>query len=80
MSDNTTKLKSILADVFNVGIEKINDDTSPDSLKEWDSLNHLKLILALESSFNVQLSEEQTVEILSFTLIKEVLKEHNISL
>jgi acyl carrier protein len=76
--DNLNKLKNILATVFKVEPEIITESTSPDSLPSWDSLNHLKLILAIESEFNVQLTEEQSIEILSFPLIKEILKEHNI--
>ena len=44
----------------------------------WDSLKHLNLVLALEEQFGVSLTEEQSVEILSYPLIKAVLGEHGI--
>lgn len=78
MTENDKKLKQVLADVFDVEVNSIADDASQDSIEAWDSLNHLKLVLALESAFNVSFSEEQSVEILSLGLIKEVLKEHNV--
>lgn len=73
-----SQLKKILANLFNVSPEEINDDTSMDTIEKWDSLNHLNLILALESELNVTLTEENTIEILSYPLIKTVLQEHGL--
>jgi acyl carrier protein len=72
------KLKKILASVFKVESTNINEDTSVDNIETWDSLNHLNLVLALELEFNVSLTEEQTIEIMSYPLIKLVLQEHGI--
>jgi acyl carrier protein len=78
MSDNENKLKKILADVFKVELTLINEESSVDNIDRWDSLNHLNLVLALELEFNVSFTEEQTVEILNYPLIKIALKEHGI--
>ena len=72
------KLKEVLANVFKVTVDMINDEASPDSIKEWDSLRHMNLVLALEENFGVELSDDQVVEILNFKLIKLVLNEHGI--
>lgn len=74
------KVKEVLANVFKIKIENIDEATSMDTVQEWDSLNHLKLILALEDELDISFLEEETVEILSFELIKEVLKEHGIEM
>ena len=50
-----------------------------DTVSQWDSVKHLNLVLAIEDTFNVSLTEEQSLEILSFPLIKLVLAEHGIS-
>lgn len=75
-----TKLKGILAKLFNMKIEEINDNTSIDSVEEWDSLKHLKLVLVLEDELEISFTEEETIEILSYPLIKEILKQHEIEL
>lgn len=64
--------------VFNLPVDLINENSSPDNIGSWDSLKHMNLILALEEEFNVSLTEDQVVEILGFELIVEVLKEHGI--
>ena len=46
--NNEQKLKEIIASVFKVDASSINNETSPDTIENWDSLNHLNLVLALE--------------------------------
>ena len=41
---NQDKLKQILASVFNITVEEITNDSSPDTIENWDSLNHLNLV------------------------------------
>jgi len=79
MIDNETLLKNTLAGVLGVSQEVINDDSSMDNLNEWDSVKHLNLVLAIEDVFCISLTEEQSLEMLSFPLIKLVLSEHNIN-
>jgi acyl carrier protein len=78
MHPNEIKLKTTMADVFGVGPESIGEDSSMDTVDEWDSTRHLNLVLALENSFSLSLSEEQVVEIISYPLIKLVLNEHGV--
>jgi acyl carrier protein len=79
MQVDENKLKQVLADVFGVNVKTINEATSVDTVEKWDSLRHLNLVLALEDEFKVSLTEEQTVQILSYPLIKIVLEEHGVS-
>lgn len=76
MSEN--RLKQVISTVFGLDECTINEETSVDTLEEWDSLHHLNLVLALEEAFDITLTEEQTVEILSYPLIKAVLNEHGV--
>ena len=78
MQVSEEKLKRVLANIFNIDIERIDDTTSVDTVSQWDSLKHLNLVLALEQGFNITLSTEQTVEILNYPLVKAVLSEHGI--
>ena len=78
MQVSEKKLKRVLANIFNINIDEIDDATSVDSVPQWDSLKHLNLVLALEHEFNITLSTEQTIEILNYPLIKAVLGEHGI--
>jgi len=79
MSENINKLKKIISTVFELDIASVDDNASVDSIESWDSLSHLKLVLALEQEFNISFSEEQSVEILNLPLIKMTLQEHGIN-
>ena len=69
MSNNVERLQRVMADVLKIEASEIGDDTSVDTVEEWDSLRHLNLVLALEQEFDISFTEEQTVEILNFPLI-----------
>ena len=79
MIDNQILLKNTIAGVLGISPDDINDDSSMDNLHEWDSVKHLNLVLAIEEVFRVSMTEEQSLEMLSFPLIKLVLSEHNIN-
>lgn len=72
------KLKKVLADVFGLEIEDIDEESSIDTIAEWDSLKHLNLVLAIETEFGVELTDAESVEILSFALIKSILADHTV--
>ena len=48
------RVYSIVSRILNVPLRSIDDSSSPDSLKTWDSLHHLQIVLALEEEFGVQ--------------------------
>ena len=79
MLASETKLKEVMADVFGVPAGSIDERASVDTIEKWDSLNHMKLVLALEEQFGITFSGEQSVEILSYELIKAVLAEHGVT-
>ena len=69
------KLKSVIATVLNIDESRINEDSSIDTIEEWDSLRHMNLVLAIEEEFGVSIPDEEAAEITSYKLIKIVLEE-----
>ncbi|MCI0486441.1 MAG: acyl carrier protein, partial [Blastocatellia bacterium] len=55
------------------------DDVAPGSsnetIKEWDSMQHLNLILALEESFGLEFAPEEIERMLSIEAIASVIEE-----
>lgn len=66
------RLKKIFHSLFNLAPEQITADTSPDSVKRWDSLQHLTLVTSIEEEFDISISEQDIVEMLSFGLAVEI--------
>jgi len=80
MQKQEQRLKEVLSRIFNVSLATITEEASPDTIENWDSLRHMNLVLALEEEFDVEFTDDQVVEILSYKLIKIVLQEHGIEL
>jgi acyl carrier protein len=76
---NEFKLKEVFKNIFQIEISSINDETSVDTVEKWDSLKHLNLVLALEEAFNITFTEEESVEIMSYPLVKAVLSDHGVA-
>ena len=69
------KLKQVVSDILEVDIDDINENSSPDNIEKWDSLSHIKLVMAIEAEFNVKLTPDDMMDMLSVKLIKMILAE-----
>ena len=69
------RILKIVNQVMDVPLEQLSEESSPDTVKNWDSLKHMNLILALEEEFEVTFSDEEIVDLLSVEIIVETLKE-----
>ena len=69
------RIHRIVSDVFGVPLDKIDENTSPDTAEEWDSHGHVNLILALEAEFDISLTPEDAMEMLSVKLIGLILAD-----
>lgn len=60
--------------VFEIPVEQIKDDSSPDTIGSWDSLKHMNLVVALEEVFEIEFTDDEIVEIISFAFIQTTIK------
>lgn len=52
------QVRNIASDIFGVPADKITAESSPETIDNWDSMQHLNLVLAVEQKFAVQLEPE----------------------
>lgn len=69
------KIRQTLSAILGIPNGEINDDTSPDNTPAWDSVAHLNLVVALEETFGVAFSPDETMELTSVRLIGLMLDE-----
>ena len=67
------RIKNVMAAVFEISVDEITDESSPDNVKSWDSLKHMNLILALEEEFAVTFTDDEIVEMLNYTIIYNII-------
>jgi acyl carrier protein len=70
-----SRVQRILADIFQISGEQITPMSSPDTIENWDSLNHLNVVLALEQEFGVRFMPEEIEQLLSVEHIAALLDE-----
>jgi acyl carrier protein len=51
-----TELRAVFADTLGLDRDAVTADTSRQSEPAWDSLNHLRLVTAVEETFGIKLS------------------------
>ncbi len=74
------KLYQIVANVFNVDESKINDETSPENLEQWDSFNFYVLLDEIENKFSIAFDLDETLEIKKIGDIKQLLEKNGVQI
>ena len=69
MNKIESDLKDIFQNIFKVPKKKIDMKTNFKNLRKWDSLNHVKLIMAIESKFKISIDPDQSIDMLSYKSI-----------
>ena len=65
------KLQSVFIEVFDDEDLRISNSTNSDDIEEWDSLNHIALVLSIEKCFNIRF---MTGEVLSLKDVGEMIQ------
>ena len=53
------KLNEVFRDVFEDEDITVNDNTTADDIEDWDSLEHINLVSAVEREFNIKFTMAQ---------------------
>ena len=72
---NEQSLKQLMGVILEVAPESIDENSSMDNIKSWDSLKHMNLVLAIEEEFGISVPDEEAANITSYKLIRIVVEE-----
>ena len=67
------RLQQIFREALDNDKLTLTDALSPESMPQWDSLAHVKLMMGCEEEFGVKFTIEETVESTSVGKLKSVL-------
>jgi acyl carrier protein len=73
MNSNINKYKEIFTDVFSVNESELNETFSRESIKDWDSIHQLNLLTYIEDTFDVMLSTDDALSLISYAKGIEIL-------
>jgi acyl carrier protein len=69
------KLKEIVAELFELEQAAVNDALTPEDVELWDSMNHLRLISAVEEEFQIKLSMKEIESIRSLATLQALIQQ-----
>ena len=65
-------IQEIFSDIFDEAGILIEDSTSPDDINDWDSLNHLNLIGAIEKEFKIKFTLQELTTVNNVGVITDL--------
>ena len=72
-NDVEKKVLKIFSIVMDVPIKNLNKNSNPDTVENWDSLSHVKMIMEIESKFNIDLLPDEALEIFSLNDVIKII-------
>lgn len=68
------EIKAIMAEVFEIEVTDIPDNGEMGKIVNWDSLNHLNLIVVLEEKYDVSFEPEEIEQMTNINKIVEMIQ------
>ena len=73
------RARKVVADVLGLPPGEVTAATSHENVADWDSVNIINLMMALEAEFSVELGVDDAARLISVASIVEVLGERGAS-
>ena len=74
MSDAAAQARILLADALEMEAEEIAGDASIDNVDSWNSLAHMRLVLAIEAALGHELEPDALFEIATLRDVTAILE------
>lgn len=69
------KLVEIVAELFDLAPAAVDDALTPEDVELWDSMNHLRLVSAVEQEFQIKLSMQEIESIHSLGALRALIEQ-----
>jgi acyl carrier protein len=64
------RIRAIMAEALRLPVEWIGSDAAIGTVPNWDSTAHMRMMIALEDEFSIDLDENRMVEMTSLVKIR----------
>jgi acyl carrier protein len=68
------RIKKVMASVLGIDAESISVETSPDNVDKWDSLRHMRMVIALEEEFGIKFDDDDIPNLLNLKIIRNAVE------
>ena len=73
------KLEELFATVLREPVSRLSNEASPTTVRSWDSLRHIELVMAAEAQYGVRFETSEVVTIRSLGGMRELLQRKGIT-
>lgn len=70
--------KEIIADILDIDEDQISNNFSPENCDNWDSMNNLRMITALEKAFKIKFSMEEISSMTNMEAISAMISQKSL--
>ena len=77
---NMEKYLASFKEALEIDEAVLNDDLAFDSIPEWDSVGHMRLMASLEDAFDIMFETEDIMDFSSLGKGKELMKKYDVEL
>ncbi|HEX6904768.1 MAG TPA: acyl carrier protein [Thermoanaerobaculia bacterium] len=75
MTNPDRRIKEVMAEVLEIDPAVIREGFHRDDAPAWDSLNHLRMVTALEEAFGIRFTMKEVGEMERFDTIRRLVSE-----
>lgn len=75
---NEQRLRAAFAEVLSLPTHQITDDIAYDKTSSWDSVAHLVLVAALDSTFDITMDTDDVIDLSSYSKAREILRKYRV--
>jgi acyl carrier protein len=76
---NGDKLRDAFSRALGIPEERVTDDLAYNTIKEWDSVGHMALVVELEGAFDVMFDTDDILGMSTVGKAREILTRYGVS-
>ena len=73
------KLEDVFAQVLHEPAQSLSDETSPQTVRAWDSLRHIELVMTVEAAFGVRFATAEVTTIRTLGCMRQLLQQKGVA-
>lgn len=76
MSINVEELSALFVEELNIEAALVVDSLEYNTLPEWDSIAHMRLIVAIEDKYDIMIDTDDVIDMSTFKLAGDIINKY----
>ena len=72
-------VETVFSEALDIDPSQVSDGLTYNSIKEWDSVAHMRLIAALEQAYDIMIDTDDVIDMSSVAKAKDILAKYGIA-